>query len=283
MSILNSGFQNLNCQGQLLDLSRPKIMAIVNLSPDSFYHSLDPNDTDAILRYAEKLLGEGADILDFGAMSTSPGSEEIEVELEWGRLEKALQRVRKEFPSAIISVDTYRSFVAEKALDAGANIINDISGGMFDPAIIEVVAKTGAPYILMHNRAKALEMQKHTHYDNLILEVYDYFTEKIHLLSEKGIVDIVIDPGFGFSKTIDQNYSLLKNLDVFKTLNRPLMVGISRKSMLHKTTGGTPDQVLGVGTALHFNALLSGAHILRVHDVAEAVRCIRVFERYSKA
>ncbi len=274
----------LNCRGSLLDLKRPVVMAVINVSPDSFYHSLDYQQTEEVLKHAEKAVEEGAAILDIGGLSTRPGSPQIPIEDEWERLEKPLQAIEREFGGDIfISADTYRAEVAKRAIQSGAHIINDISGGLFDPLIWEVVAEENVPYVLMHNKAKPEVMARHADYEDLVAEIYAYFTNRLHLLRQKGVDDIIIDPGFGFSKTIQHNFTLLRQVETFLTLNRPMMVGISRKSFMYKTLGADPEDVLAVNTALHFKALESGASVLRVHDVKEAVQCIRIFEAYKNA
>ena len=274
----------LNCRGRLLDLKRTVVMAVLNVSPDSFYHSLDFRQTDEVLKHADKAVKAGASILDIGGLSTRPGSRQIAVEEEWERLEKPLQALEREFGGDIfISVDTYRAEVAKKAIHSGANIVNDISGGLFDPLIWEVVAEERVPYVLMHNKAKPEVMVRHAKYDDLMAEIFAYFVNRLDMLRQKGIDDIVVDPGFGFSKTIQHNFTLLRQVETFLTLNRPVMIGISRKSFMYKTLGVGPDDVLAVNTALHFKALESGASILRVHDVKEAVQCIEIFEAYQKA
>jgi len=258
-------------------------MAIVNLSPDSFYHYIQSEETKELLEYVENCIESGADFIDLGGMSTRPGSKEIDIEEEWKRLKPAIQAVRHAFPNIIISIDTYRAEIVKRSYDLGMDLVNDVSGGAFDPLMFYTVGQLGVPYILMHNRAKADQMQKMTHYQDLVVEIYDYFIGKIHLLESEGVKDIIIDPGFGFAKTIHQNYSLLKNLGTFNTLGYPLLVGISRKSMFYKLLDTGPDDVLGVTTALHFKALESGASILRVHDVAEAAQCVRIFDEWRKA
>lgn len=273
----------INCRGKLVDLSSPKIMAIVNLSPDSFFHSVDFNQSGQLLSYVENCVQSGAEFIDLGGMSTRPGSKEISIEEEWKRLENPLILVRKSFPNTMISVDTYRSEIVERAFNEGVNLVNDVSGGAFDPNMFRTVAKTGIPYILMHNRAKPDRMQEVTDYEDLISEMYDYFIEKIHLLETEGVKDIMVDPGFGFAKTISQNYTILKNLETFKALGYPLLVGVSRKSMFYKLLDTKPENVLGVTTAMHFKSLEAGASILRVHDVKEAANCIRVYEEWRKA
>lgn len=273
----------INCRGKLLDLSSPKIMAIVNLSPDSFYHPEDFGKPGYLMFHVENCVSDGAEIIDLGGMSTRPGSKEISVEEEWDRIKKPLWLVRKTFQNKIVSVDTYRSEIVRRAYDEGVDIVNDVSGGAFDPDMFRTVAKLGLPYILMHNRAKPDRMQEMTDYEDLINEMYDYFIGKMHLLEAEGVKDIIIDPGFGFAKTIRQNYTILKNLETFKALGYPLLVGVSRKSMFYKLLDTVPENVLGVTTAMHFKSLEAGASILRVHDVKEAAHCIRVFEEWKKA
>ena len=266
----------------MIDLSTPRIMAIINLSPDSFYHSISSSDQATTLKYIENCMHEGAEIIDLGGMSTRPGSLEIHIEEEWRRLYPTLKAARSAFPEIIISIDTYRSEIVQRAYEEGIDLVNDISGGAFDPMMFETVGQLNLPYVLMHNRSKPLEMQQMTNYDDLMSEVYDYFVGKIHLLESKGVKDIIIDPGFGFAKTIHQNYYLLKYLDSFNSLAYPLLVGISRKSMLYKFLDTTADDVLAVNTAMHFKALEHGASILRVHDVKEAQQCIRLFSEWKK-
>lgn len=273
----------INCKGRLVDLSSPKVMAIVNLSPDSFYHSLDFNDTKILLQHVEECIDAGAIFIDLGGMSTRPGSKEVSLEEEWRRIEAAISGIRKTFPEVFISVDTYRSEIVKRAHEEGMDIINDISGGVFDPMMFNVVAQLGVPYILMHNRAKPDRMQEMIDYSDLISEIYDYFIRRIHLLESVGVKDIIIDPGFGFAKSIRQNYTILKNLETFNALGYPVLVGISRKSMFYRLLGTSAEDVLAVTTAMHFKSLEAGASILRVHDVKEAAHCIRIFEEWKNA
>lgn len=273
----------VNCNGRILDFVEPRVMAILNLSPDSFSHNLGNWNLGRILDYVGNVLEEGADVIDLGGMSTRPGSEEVSVDTEWKRVGPVLEEIKKSFPDSIISIDTYRSEIAEKALDSGADIINDISGGLFDPNLIELVAERKIPYILMHNRGKSKVMQQLTDYENLVQNVHQYLLDRIYLLSSKGINDVIVDPGFGFAKTIEQNFQLMKHLRTFTTLSRPLMIGVSRKAMFYKTVGIAPEESVSLTTAFHFKALEQGANMLRVHDVKEAVQCIELFKVYNEA
>lgn len=272
----------LNCKGRLLVVDKPLVMGIINLTPDSFYEGSRFQNTDDILKQAEKMLGEEADILDLGAQSTRPGSERISADEELKRITPALEAIVKNFPGAIISVDTYYAKVAEKTVEAGASIINDISGGSMDKLMIETAASLNVPYILMHMKGEPGTMQKDPVYDNVTKEILDYFIFKIAELRKAGIHDIIVDPGFGFGKTIDHNFEILKNLSVFKILDLPVLAGLSRKSTIYKTLGIGAEESLNGTTVMNTMALLNGAAILRVHNVREAKESVKLFERYSK-
>ncbi|MFK7786102.1 MAG: dihydropteroate synthase [Crocinitomicaceae bacterium] len=263
---------------KLLDLSIPVVMGILNATPDSFYaDSREKTALDALDK-AREMITHGAAIIDVGGYSTRPGADEISIEEETERVVPVIEAIHKEFPEVAISIDTFRSKVAEQAILAGANIINDVSGFEIDPDIIEVAAKYQTAYILMHMRGTPKTMQSHTEYDNLFKDISLYFSEKIERLKKAGLNDVIIDPGFGFAKTIEQNYELLHNLEAFHLFGKPLLAGLSRKSMIYKKLGITPEESLNGTIALNAIALSKGAKILRVHDVKEAVELIRLLK-----
>lgn len=280
---LNTRLFTLNCNGRLLLIDKPLVMGIINSTPDSFYEGSRFQGTDLILKQAEKMFSDGASMLDIGGQSTRPGSERVSAGEELRRLIAPLKSLKQHFPDAIISVDTYYSVVAEESVGAGANMVNDISGGAFDAAMIETVGKLNVPFICMHNKGTPGTMHKNIHYENVCLEVLDYFIAKIEACKQAGITDVVIDPGFGFSKTITHNFQLLKNLALFKITGRPVMAGISRKSTIYKTLGITPGEALNGTTVLNTISLINGADILRVHDVKEAVEAVKLAEAYRSA
>ncbi|HMV09067.1 MAG TPA: dihydropteroate synthase [Cyclobacteriaceae bacterium] len=254
-------------------------MGILNVTPDSFFSGSRVTAEAEVLKQAEKMLSDGATFLDVGGYSSRPGAEDISIDEERRRVITAIKVIVKKFPGALISVDTFRGCVAREAVQEGACVINDISAGTFDPNMLETVASLNVPYIAMHMRGNPQTMNSLTQYQNLISEITDYFIDKTDRLKSLGVNDIIIDPGFGFAKTIDQNFELLTHLDYFKNLNRPILAGLSRKSMIWKTLGITPEEALSGTTALNMTALLKGADILRVHDVKEAVQVIRLFTR----
>lgn len=270
--------QTLNCRGQLIDLSKPKVMGIINITPDSFYDGGKTFSEKEILKQAEKLLSEGATFLDVGGYSTRPGAEEVSEKDEIERAAGAIETILKSFPQALISVDTFRSEVAKKAVEAGAAIVNDVSGGTLDAEMYKVVAKLKVPYILMHMRGNPKTMAKLTEYKNVTIDVLKDLAEKIALAKSEGINDIIADPGFGFAKTRQQSFQLLNNLVLFQNLDVPILAGISRKSMIYKTLDTSAENALNGTTSLNTIALLKGASILRVHDVKEAVECVKLFE-----
>ena len=270
--------QTLNCRGQLIDLSKPKVMGIINITPDSFYDGGKTFSEKEILKQAEKLLSEGATFLDVGGYSTRPGAEEVSEKDEIERAAGAIETILKSFPQALISVDTFRSKVAKKAVEAGAAIVNDVSGGTLDAEMYKVVAKLKVPYILMHMRGNPKTMAKLTEYKNVTIDVLKDLAEKIALAKSEGINDIIADPGFGFAKTRQQSFQLLNNLELFQNLDVPILAGISRKSMIYKTLDTSAENALNGTTSLNTIALLKGASILRVHDVKEAVECVKLFE-----
>jgi len=270
----------LNCRGRLLTFDSPIVMGIINVTPDSFYSGSRQSTVDAALQKAEQMINEGATILDLGGQSTRPNSKQISAEEEAERVCPAIEAVHKQFPDAIISVDTYYHYVAEQAVYAGASIVNDISGGTLDNDMLFVVAKSKTPFICMHMKGTPENMQQHAIYENVTREVLDYFIQRIHVCKKAGINDVIIDPGFGFAKTITHNFELLRNLSVFKMLEKPIIVGLSRKSTVYKTLGVTAEEALNGTTVMNTLALLNGANILRAHDVKEAVEAIKLFKKY---
>ncbi len=274
----------ININGELLDLSTPLVMGILNVTPDSFYSgSRKQTETDIVNR-CRQILDEGGRIIDIGGQSTTPTSTLLTAKEELERLEPALAIIRREFPDVILSVDTFYSEVAKVTVEKyGVNIINDISGGQIDENMFETVARLNVPYILMHMRGTPQTMQQFTHYDNFIQDILYYFSEKMAKLNLLGVNDIIIDPGFGFSKTTDQNYQLMAYLKYFNTFDVPILAGISRKSMIYKFLGGTAQESLNGTSVLNTVALLSGAHILRVHDVKEAVECVKIITKISNS
>ncbi len=268
---------------KLLDLSSPKVMGILNITPDSFYDGGKYSHPRQITARAETMLAEGAAILDLGAISTRPGASEVSQKEEWERLKVILPDLRKRFPKALLSVDTYRSNIARKALDAGADMINDISGGQFDENMFALMAKAKAPYIIMHTSEKPKTMQQNPVYDDVIKVVDDYMHEKIEMLAQMGLHEnIILDPGFGFGKTVDHNYQLLHGLKSFKQHGFPVLAGLSRKSMINKVLGTAPENALNGTTALNMLALINRANLLRVHDVKAAVEAVKLYVRYSE-
>lgn len=272
----------LNCKGRLLIVDKPLVMGIINATPDSFYSGSRFKGENEIIQIADKMLEEGADILDIGGQSTRPGSEQIPVDEEMQRVIPAIEAIVKRFPVAVISIDTYYSKIARMALDAGALIVNDISAGSIDNEMIGLVAELKVPYILMHMKGTPQTMQQNAVYENVTREVLDFFIAKTNELKQAGIVDVIIDPGFGFAKTIEQNFELLKNLSVFKMLDKPILLGVSRKSTIFKTLGRTADEALNGTTVLNTIGLMNGASILRVHDVKEAKEVVALFSAMNK-
>jgi dihydropteroate synthase len=267
----------ININGRIVDFSIPKIMGILNVTPDSFFDGGKFTEQKAIIKQVSKMLAEGADIIDVGAQSSRPGAKFISEKTELNRVLPAIQAITGKFPQAIISIDTFRSKVAEKCMAAGAHIINDISGGDFDKNMFEMVAKLQVPYILMHIKGKPETMQIKPKYKDVVSEIFDSLGSKVAKLRKSGVHDVIVDPGFGFGKTVEQNYKLLKSLSVFNELDCPVLAGISRKSMICKVLQVNPDKALNGTTALHMAALLAGASLLRVHDVKEAREVVQLF------
>lgn len=257
-------------------------MGILNVTEDSFYDGGKYTTETAVLERATQILSEGGDIIDIGAMSTRPNALEIPENEEISRIVKAVKVVREKFPEAVLSIDTYRASVAKVAVEAGADMINDISGGTFDPDMIPTVGALQVPYCLMHTTAKPSDMQQHTEYNDILADMLQFFGQQLEKLHAHHVHDIIIDPGFGFGKTLEQNYFLMDNLEVFQQLGLPILVGISRKSMIYKLLGTTPDGALNGTTVLNTIALMKGTDILRVHDVKEAVEVRKILRNFSK-
>lgn len=275
--------KTINVKGDLLNLSTPIVMGILNITPDSFYSSSRVNQNIDILRRAEDILSQGGTIIDIGAQSTSPSSSFLSSEEEIKRLDPALKAIREKFPNAILSIDTFFSDVAQFCVENyEVNIINDISGGEIDERMFSTVAQLNVPYILMHMKGTPQTMQTMTFYDNLIQDTSLYFSEKIAKLHLLGVNDIILDPGFGFAKNIDQNYELMSNLDFFENFDLPLLVGISRKSMAYRLLDTTAEDALNATTVLNTYALINGANILRVHDVKEAMEAVKITEKLKR-
>ncbi len=273
--------QTLNCRGTLIDLSIPKVMGIINVTPDSFYDGGKSFSNKDILLQAETMISEGADFLDIGGYSSRSGAADISETEEIQRVTEAIASILKRFPHIPISVDTFRSEVAKAAVGAGASMINDISGGDLDERMYNTTARLRVPYVLMHMRGTPKTMAKLTDYENVTLEVIANLSEKIALARAAGISDIIADPGFGFAKTRSQSFELMKNLELFKNLDVPILAGVSRKSFIYKTLGTTPEHALNGTTVLNTVALLKGASILRVHDVKEAKECIELHKNLN--
>lgn len=268
--------KTLNIAGKLLDLSTPQVMGILNVTPDSFFSGSRVLQIEDAYKKADKMLSEGASMLDIGGHSTRPGADAVSEEEELNRVLPVVEMLRKRFPEAIISIDSFRASVARKSIEAGAHIINDIAGGNLDPLMFETVAELNVPYILMHSRGTPQTMKELNQYDDLVTDVLRELQAKIYQLRQLGVKDIVADMGFGFAKNADQNYVLLRELQAFEALGVPLLVGVSRKSMIWRKLDITPDQSLNGTTALNTVAILNGANILRVHDVKEAIEVIKL-------
>lgn len=267
----------LNLRGRLLELREPQIMGILNVTPDSFFSESRTPDEEHIAQRVKQMMNDGADMIDIGGYSSRPGANDVSTEEEMNRLRRGLRIIRKLYPDVPVSVDTFRADVARMCIEEeGADIINDISGGMMDRQMFRTVAQLHVPYIMMHMQGTPDSMQLAPHYDNLRQEVMLYFAERIDRLCQMGVKDIIVDPGFGFGKTMEHNYELMAHLEDFHVFGLPLLVGISRKTMIYKLLGGTPQTSLNGTTVLNTIALTKGAHILRVHDVKEAVEAKRI-------
>jgi len=278
----NNGFstnKTWNVNGRLLDFSKPKVMGILNLTPDSFYDGNRHFNPTASIKQTEKMVKDGADIIDVGGYSSRPGADDISADEEEQRVIGVIKAIAKEFSNVLISIDTFRSEVAAKALDAGATIINDITGGDHDPALRKLAISRRTPYIVMHMRGTPKTMNQLTQYENVVKDVVKALQKKVNDYQQEGLTDIAIDAGFGFAKTVEQNFGMLSNLEAFAMIGRPLLVGVSRKSMIWRTLEIKPEDALNGTTALNMVALLKGADILRVHDVKEAVECVKLYNR----
>jgi dihydropteroate synthase len=268
--------KTFNLRGLLWTLDQPVVMGILNTTPDSFYAESRVAAVDTALAQAEQMLADGAAMLDVGGYSTRPGAAEVSEGEEMARIVPMIEAITKHFPGAIVSVDTFRASVAEAAVQAGAVMVNDVSGGT-DEQMFETIARLQVPYILMHSRGTPQTMTQLTHYDDMLHEILTFFIDRLQQIRKAGIKDVVLDTGFGFAKTIDQNYYLLKNLDYFRVLELPILVGISRKSMIYKRLNTSPEEALNGTTVLNTLALTKGAQLLRVHDVKEAVECTKLY------
>ncbi len=274
----------INVNGSLLDVSTPRIMGILNVTPDSFYADSRQQDEAAVASRVEQILREGADIIDIGACSSRPGAEPISPQEEMNRLHKGLEVIRRVAPDAVVSVDTFRADVAKMCVrEYGVALINDISAGEMDSEMFQTVSELNVPYIIMHMQGTPQNMQRNPHYENLFKEIFLYFARKVQQLRDLGVKDIILDPGFGFGKTMEHNYELLAHLEEFALFELPILVGLSRKSMIYRLVGGTPQEALNGTTVLHTIALLKGANILRVHDVREAVEAAKIVEEMRSA
>ena len=267
----------MNCKGKLIDLSTPKVMGILNITPNSFYDGGKFTDQESIINQVDKMISDGATFIDIGAYSSKPNAEFVSEKEEIDRLLPVLNFILNKYPETIISIDTFRSEVAKVAIENGAAIINDISAGNLDNKMIEIIAKYNVPYIMMHMRGNPQTMQSLTNYENIVKEILFYFSEKIALTNSFGINDLIVDPGFGFAKTLEQNFEVLSKLELFQMLELPILAGISRKSMIYKTLETTAVNALNGTSILNTIALSKGAKILRVHDVKEAVECVKLF------
>jgi len=264
-------------------LEKPIVMGIINVTPDSFYSNSRKQAIDDVVDQAAQMLGAGATILDIGGQSTRPGSDTVSAEEESNRVTPAIEAIKAKFPQCFISVDTFFSSVAKAACNSGADMVNDVSGGLMDDDMLETVAQLGVPYICMHMKGKPKTMQENPSYENVTQEVLDFFIQQIERSRQAGIHDVIIDPGFGFGKNSQHNFALLKQLSVFNMLSKPILLGVSRKSTIYKTLGITADEALNGTTVLHTIGLLNGAHIIRAHDVKEAMEVVKLIEVYQQA
>jgi dihydropteroate synthase len=269
----------LNLQGKLLDLAQPAIMGILNLTTDSFYGKSRMNTIEQAVERAGIILNEGGKFIDIGAYSSRPGADEVSAAVEQEKVVSTVEAIAKAFPEAFLSIDTFRAGVARAAIEAGAHLINDISAGNMDEAMFETVAALKVPYVIMHMKGTPKTMQQHTTYGNLMLDMTDYFSDKVAQLTKLGVNDIILDPGFGFAKTLDQNYQVLQQLEALDIFELPVLAGLSRKSMIYQFLGGGAEQALNGTTVLNTMALLKGANILRVHDVKAAAECIALIQK----
>lgn len=271
----------INCKGQLIDLSIPKVMGILNVTPNSFFDGGKYKNEGEIISQVDKMLSEGATFIDIGAYSSKPSAEFVTEQEEIERIVPVIELILKHFPETLLSIDTFRAAVAKASIESGAAIINDIAAGELDDKMFEVIAKYNVPYIMMHMRGNPQTMQSLTQYDDIVKEMLFYFSEKVKHARSLGINDLILDPGFGFAKTTDQNYEVLQKMELFNLLELPFLAGVSRKSMIYKTLGNTAQEALNGTTVLNTIALTKGAKILRVHDVKEAMECVTLFEKMN--
>ena len=280
MHMETNNFRTINVNGQLMELQSPQVMGILNITPDSFYAGSRKQTEADILSRTRQILDEGASIIDIGAYSSRPNAEHISPDEEMQRLRTALHLINRDFPDAVISIDTFRADVARMCVEEyGAAIINDISAGQMDEQMFTTIAQLGVPYIIMHMQGTPQDMQTNPHYENLLKEVFFYFSEKVQKLRDLGVKDIILDPGFGFGKTLEHNYQLMNHLEEFSVFDLPLLVGISRKSMIYKLLESTPEEALNGTSILNTIALLKGANFLRVHDVKAATEAIAIVQK----
>ncbi|NNE33068.1 MAG: dihydropteroate synthase [Winogradskyella sp.] len=271
----------INCKGKLIDLSSPAVMGILNITPDSFYDGGKNKGERNIIKKIETMLNDGATFIDIGGYSSRPGADFVSEDEELKRVLPVIKLILKQFPETLISVDTFRSNVAKQSIESGAALINDISAGHLDNNMLTTIGKLGVPYIMMHMKGNPKTMQQHTNYNNLVKEIISYFAERLSAAYTAQLMDVIIDPGFGFAKSLEQNYELLNRLELLNMLEKPLLTGMSRKSMIYKTLNTTPDNALNGTTALHMVALQKGAKILRVHDVKEAKECVSLYNQLN--
>lgn len=271
----------INCKGELIDLSIPKVMGILNVTPNSFFDGGKYKNEDEIISQVDKMLSEGASFIDIGAYSSKPSAEFVSEQEEIDRIIPVIELILRHFPKALLSIDTFRAEVAKASIESGAAIINDIAAGELDDKMFEVIAKYNVPYIMMHMRGNPQTMQSLTEYEDIVKEILFYFSEKVKQARALGINDLILDPGFGFAKTTDQNYEVMQKMKLFNVLELPVLAGISRKSMIYKTLNITPQEALNGTTFLNTIALTKGAKILRVHDVKEAVECVALFNKMN--
>jgi dihydropteroate synthase len=271
----------INCKGKLIDLSIPKVMGILNVTPNSFFDGGKYKNEDEIISQVDKMLSQGATFIDIGAYSSKPSAEFVSEQEETERIVPAIELILKHFPEALLSIDTFRAQVAKASIESGAAIINDIAAGELDDKMFEVIAQYNVPYIMMHMRGNPQTMQSLTQYDDIVKEILFYFSEKVKKARSLGINDLILDPGFGFAKTTDQNYEVLQKMELFNLLELPVLAGVSRKSMIYKTLNNTAQGALNGTTVLNTIALTKGAKILRVHDVKEATECVTLFEKIN--
>jgi len=271
----------INCKGELIDLSIPKVMGILNVTPNSFFDGGRYKNEQEIILQVEKMLAEGADFIDIGAYSSKPSAEFVTEQEETERIVPVIELILKHFPNALLSIDTFRAEVAKASIESGSAIINDISAGELDDKMFDVIARYNVPYIMMHMRGNPQTMQSLTQYDDIVKEMLFYFSEKVQKARSMGINDLIVDPGFGFAKTTNQNYEVMQKMELFNLLELPVLAGISRKSMIYKTLNSTPQEALNGTTFLNTIALTKGTKILRVHDVKEAVECVTLFNKIN--